>query len=94
MGLKRALCCGVWTILRLCSVLAYFAIGYVFKGLLASRLMSLGKLPDVQRGITRIFLRTATAAEVRLLRLDSPYAIPCMLFRFSLREEGGFGFCT
>ncbi len=63
-------------------------------GLLASRLMSLGKLPDVQRGITRIFLRTATAAEVRLLRLDSPYAISCMLFCFSLREEGGFGFCT
>ncbi|KAH9561437.1 hypothetical protein CY35_05G022700 [Sphagnum magellanicum] len=26
--------------------------------------MSLGKLPDVQRGITRIFLRTATAAEI------------------------------
>ncbi len=44
-------------------------------GLLASLLMSLGKLPDVQRGITRIFLRTATAAEVRLLMLDSPYAI-------------------
>ncbi len=40
-------------------------------GLLASLLMSLGKLPDVQRGITRIFLRTATAAEVRLLMLDS-----------------------
>lgn len=34
------------------------------KGLLASLLFSLGKLPDVQRGITRIFLRTATAAEV------------------------------
>ncbi|KAG0589041.1 hypothetical protein KC19_2G287300 [Ceratodon purpureus] len=33
------------------------------KGLLASLLFSLGKLPDVQRGITRIFLRTATAAE-------------------------------
>ncbi|CAN5961948.1 unnamed protein product, partial [Sphagnum jensenii] len=33
-------------------------------GLLASLLMSLGKLPDVQRGITRIFLRTATAAEI------------------------------
>ncbi|CAM6048304.1 unnamed protein product [Sphagnum compactum] len=32
-------------------------------GLLASLLMSLGRLPDVQRGITRIFLRTATAAE-------------------------------
>ncbi len=40
-------------------------------GLLASLLMSLGKLPDVQRGITRIFLRTATAAEVRILMLDS-----------------------
>lgn len=34
------------------------------QGLLASLLLSLGKLPDVQRGITRIFLRTATAAEV------------------------------
>lgn len=34
------------------------------KGLLVSLLLSLGKLPDVQRGITRIFLRTATAAEV------------------------------
>ena len=34
------------------------------QGLLASLLMSLGKLPDVQRGITRVFLRTATAAEV------------------------------
>ncbi len=40
-------------------------------GLLPSLLMSLGKLPNVQRGITRIFLRTATAAEVRLLMLDS-----------------------
>jgi DNA mismatch repair protein MSH3 len=63
-------------------------------GLLACLLMSLGKLPDVQRGITRIFLRTATAAEVSLLMLDSPYAISCMLFCFSLREEWGFGFCT
>lgn len=36
------------------------------QGLLASLLTSLGKLPDVQRGITRIFLRTATAAEVRI----------------------------
>lgn len=33
------------------------------QGLLVSLLMSLGKLPDVERGITRIFLRTATAAE-------------------------------
>ncbi len=53
-------------------------------GLLASLLMSLGKLPDVQRGITRIFLRTATSAEVMLLMLDSPYAISCMLFCFSV----------
>lgn len=36
------------------------------QGLLVSLLMSLGKLPDVERGITRIFLRTATAAEVVL----------------------------
>lgn len=34
------------------------------QGLLASLLLSIGRLPDVQRGITRIFLRTATAAEV------------------------------
>ncbi len=61
-------------------------------GLLASLLMSLGKLPDVQRGITRIFLCAATAAEFRILMLDSPYAISCMLFCFSLREEWGFGF--
>lgn len=35
-------------------------IGY----LLSSILTTLGRSPDVQRGITRIFHRTATAAEV------------------------------
>ncbi|GLJ42692.1 hypothetical protein SUGI_0885110 [Cryptomeria japonica] len=33
------------------------------QGLLASVLTSLGKMPDVERGITRIFHRSATAAE-------------------------------
>jgi hypothetical protein len=47
MGLKRALCCGVWTILRLRSVLAYFAIGYVFKSL---RLHLMFAIPVVCQG--------------------------------------------
>ena len=41
------------------------------KGLLVSLLLSLGKLPDVERGITRIFLRTATAAEVMSILVHS-----------------------
>lgn len=40
--------------------------------LLTSVLTNLGKLPDIQRGITRIFHRTATASEVlNLLHVKS-----------------------
>lgn len=35
--------------------------------LLTSVLTNLGRLPDIQRGITRIFHRTATASEVTTL---------------------------
>lgn len=35
--------------------------------LLSSVLTTLGRLPDLQRGITRIFYRTATSAEVKRL---------------------------